>query len=83
MMEVMTLITMVVEMVMMMVMVMVRPGSGIAAKVHCDIAIYIYCRFRGRCILRSAMHTALFILHDSVSILHNLTWALHNCSLKH
>ena len=40
MMEVMTLITMMVEMVMMMVMVMVRPG--IAAKVHCDIAIYIY-----------------------------------------
>ena len=81
MMEVMTLITMMVEMVMMMVMVMVRPG--IAAKVHCDIAIYIYCRFRGRCILRSAMHTALFILHDSDSILHNSTWALHNCSLKH
>ena len=56
MMEVMTLMTTMVEMVMMMVMVMVRPG--IAAKVHCGIAIYIYCRFRGRCILRSAMHTA-------------------------
>ena len=39
MMEVMTLITMMVEMVMTMVMVMVRPG--IAAKVHCDIAITI------------------------------------------
>ena len=77
MMEVMTLITMMVEMVMMMVMVMVRPG--IAAKVHCDIAIYIYCRFRGRCILRSAMHTSFFILHDSDSILHNSTWAF----LKH